>query len=59
MSYIGIKDIHKKELYLNIREFGLMKPIIINSNNRIVDGNHRCEIMKHLGHKSILVRRVL
>ena len=49
----------KAYLYMDIKKSGLMKPIIVSSkNNRIVDGNHRCEMLKHLGYKSILIRRV-
>jgi len=49
----------KASLYSSIKKVGLMKPITVNSQNRIVDGNHRCAMFKHFGHKSILTRRVL
>ena len=49
---------HIAELYDDIKHYGMKDPIIINSTNRILDGNHRCAIMKHLGFKTILVWRV-
>ena len=47
----------RKALYESIKEKGLLRPIIIKGT-RIVDGNHACEIMRHLGYKSVPVRRV-
>jgi hypothetical protein len=47
----------KVKLYENVKANGLYKAIIIGLNNRILDGNHRHEIMKHLGHKNILIRK--
>lgn len=53
-----IKFINEKTvLYKNIKENGLQEPLIINSNNRILDGNHRHEMLRHLGYKTILVRK--
>lgn len=49
----------KIELYKDVKKYGLREPIVINSGGRILDGNHRCEMIKHLGYKSILARRVL
>jgi len=51
--------ISREDLYRDVKERGLMKPIIINKKGRIIDGNHRCEMMRHLGYKSILARRVI
>ena len=48
----------KKATYQSVKENGLLEPIIINDNNRVVDGNHRANMMQHLGYKSVLVRRV-
>jgi len=54
-----IKYMHKRvELYKSVKKNGLLKPIIVGHENRIVDGNHRCAIMKHLGYKTIFVRKV-
>ena len=35
----------------------MIEAIEVGKNNRITDGNHRHDIMKHLGYKSILVKR--
>lgn len=43
----------KVALYESIKKSGLQDPIIINSDNRILDGNHRSEISKHMGYKTI------
>ena len=51
--------LEKVGLYESIKKNGLMKPIIVNSKNRIVDGNHRSEMLRHLGHGGILIREVL
>lgn len=48
----------KVKLYHNVKANYLRNPIIINSENKIVDGNHRVEIMKYLGYKTVLTRRV-
>jgi len=45
-------------LYEDVKKNGLLNPIIVNSNNRVVDGNHRFQIMRHLGNEYIPVRRV-
>jgi len=46
------------KVYNDLKENGLKKPILIDSNNLILDGNHRYSMMRHLGYKSILVRRI-
>lgn len=46
----------KVELYNNLKNNKLINPVIINSNNQILEGNHRHAILKHLGHKTIIVR---
>ena len=44
------------ELYEDIKKNGLKEPIIVRRrDNRIVDGNHRHEIFRHLGYKEIEV----
>lgn len=48
----------KVELYNNIKKNGLLKPLIVAKNNRIADGNHRYMMLKHLGYKSVLIRKV-
>ena len=50
----------KKQVYLDLKEDGIKKPLIVKTirNNRIVDGNHRFNMLKHLGHKSVIIRRI-
>jgi ParB-like chromosome segregation protein Spo0J len=49
--------VKKIETYKDIKNYGLKEPIIVNENGRILDGNHRCEMIKSLGFKTILVRK--
>lgn len=45
------------ELYKDVKKHGLKSPIVVNSKNaRITDGNHRHEIMRHIGEKSIIIK---
>ena len=44
-------------VYQDLKKNGLKKPLIINSSNLILDGNHRYSMMKHLGYKEVIVRR--
>ncbi len=48
----------KVALYGDIKENGLKKAIIIDSDNRILDGNHRYSMMKNLGNEDIFVRKI-
>lgn len=48
----------KVKLYASIKRRGLNEPIIINNIGKILDGNHRFMMLKHLGHRTILVREV-
>lgn len=44
-------------LYEDVKKNGLKQPIIVRQkDNRIVDGNHRHEILKHLGYKKIIIK---
>ena len=45
--------------YENIKKCGMRTPIIVGSNGLILDGNHGYAVMRHLGNKSILIRRVV
>jgi hypothetical protein len=47
-------------VYEDVKKNGIKTPIIAKKslNNRIIDGNHRHEMLKHLGYKSAIVRRV-
>jgi len=44
-------------LYEDVKVNRLTSPLIVEGN-LILDGNHRHAMMKHLGHKSILVRKI-
>lgn len=44
-------------LYDNIKRNGLLKPLIVGDKERILDGNHRYEMMRTLGYKSVFIRR--
>jgi len=48
--------LRKVGLYENIRNNRLIKPIIVNRDKKVLEGNHRHAIMKHLGYKTIMVR---
>jgi len=48
----------KIDLYEDIKARGLMQPIIVNSIGKILDGNHRFMMLKHLGHRTILIREI-
>lgn len=47
------------KLYKDIKANGVKEAVMINSKNKIVDGNHRAKILEHLGYEDILVRKVL
>jgi len=43
-------------LYEDVKENGIKHPLRVRrADNRIVDGNHRAEIWRHLGHDKIKV----
>jgi len=48
----------KAKLFKDVKETGIMDPLLVNSENRIVDGNHRGRMIKYLGFNTALVRRV-
>lgn len=47
----------KISIYKDLKKNGLKKVILI-TDNRVLDGNHRYSMMKSLGYKSVLVREV-
>lgn len=49
----------KKRLYESVKKKSIVKPLVVNSRQRIVDGNHKHAMLKHLGYKTVLIRRVL
>lgn len=45
-------------LYEDIKKNGMREPLKVRrKDDRIMDGNHRHAIWKHLGHKTILVKK--
>jgi SAM-dependent methyltransferase len=54
-----IKDFVKGKvnLFEDIKQNGMQKPIVIGQDNSLLDGNHRLEINRRLGYKSIISRK--
>ena len=52
------KDDEYKKIKASINEFGYVDPIIVNSNNVIVGGFQRGQVLKELGYKEIDIVRV-
>ena len=48
----------KVDMYNSVKENGYREPIIINGHNKILDGNHRKEILEYLGFKTAIIRKV-
>lgn len=48
----------KAELYKDVKKNGLLKPLTINYTNRVLDGNHRARILRHLKVDSVIIRRI-
>ena len=47
----------KSRLFEDIKKNGMQKPIVIGHDNSLMDGNHRLEISRRLGYKSIISRK--
>jgi len=45
-------------VFEDVKKNGFKRPIYVNSEGLILDGNHRFEMAKALGHKSVIVRDV-
>ena len=45
------------KVYQQIKQDGVIKPIIVNSEYLILDGNHKYEMVKDLGFKTTVVRK--
>ncbi|NIU84755.1 MAG: ParB N-terminal domain-containing protein, partial [Candidatus Thorarchaeota archaeon] len=58
--YEGVVDwmYNKVDMYEDIKKNGITEPIIINKHNKILDGNHRKEILEYLGYKTVIARVV-
>ena len=46
------------KVYKDVKENGITKPIIIDKENNILDGNHKTGMYLDWGYKTILVRRI-
>ena len=44
-------------VYEDLKKNGLLRPIIVDSENKILDGNHRYAMMKTLGYKEVFIRK--
>ena len=49
---------YAKEAYKDIKENGFIKPIIVNEQYAVIDGDTRLAIAKELGYKSVIVRKL-
>ena len=47
----------RMRVYANLKENGLTRPIYVDQENKILDGNHRFAMLRTLGNKSVLIRR--
>jgi SAM-dependent methyltransferase len=45
-------------VFEDVKKNQLTRPIYVNSDNVILDGNHRYQMMKDLGYKSLIIRKV-
>ena len=48
----------KVKMFKNVKKYGIREPIIVNNWYRVLDGNHRTEILRYLGYKETIVRKV-
>ena len=48
----------KKKLVLDIKEHGIVKPVIIDDNKQLLDGSHRISILKYLKYDSVITRTI-
>ncbi|MDD5013716.1 MAG: hypothetical protein PHW73_01265 [Atribacterota bacterium] len=46
----------KIDLFKDIRDNGLRRAVMIEEPGRMLEGNHRLVILRHLGYKSVIVR---
>ena len=52
------KNVSIKPLVESIQKYGLLEPIVIDQNNRLIAGFRRLEACKQLGYKTILANVV-
>ena len=48
----------KVKMFESIKKNGVREPLIVNKKYRVLDGNHRANILKYLGYKTVIVRKV-
>jgi hypothetical protein len=48
----------KIDLINDMRENGMKEPILVQLNNKLIDGGHRTAILRDLGYKSIITRPI-
>ena len=48
----------KTKLLIDIKHNGLRDPLIVQKDNKLSDGGHRFSMLKAMGYKSVIVRRV-
>jgi hypothetical protein len=48
----------KIALYEDVKKNGIKEPVIIDRNNAILDGNYRVKMLRFLGYRSTIARRV-
>jgi len=48
----------KSDLFFDIARIGVKDPILLDMDNKIVDGGHRVACLKALGHESVITRRM-
>ena len=48
----------KAALYESVKANRLLKPIVVDRERRILEGRHRYGMMRHLGHRTVMVREV-
>ena len=47
----------KYDMMVNVKENGLLDPIVIDHKNRLCDGGHRLAILTELGYETVMTRR--
>ena len=48
----------KTSLLIDVKRNGLKEPLLVHDNLRLCDGGHRLSILKKLGYKNIIVRKI-
>ena len=46
------------DVFNSIKKEGCRTPLIVDKDDRILDGNHRSAMLRELGHKEVFIRRV-